>query len=401
MAKFIRYIVCVAFGLTLGLSITLSGQENAQQSSSKPNYPLLIDIISTVETYYVDKISQQELIEAAIEGVFSKLDPYSNFLDKDAFSDLKDANSGEYFGFGIEIATSDDKVTIISPFPHSPAAVAGILPGDRIVKVNHKSVNAKQLDSVLKEIKFHSQNNLTINLSLSRSNSDDIFDVTLKPTMIDVNSVTTELLGDGIGYVKLSSFQDNSTEDLIKQLNQWQNKPLTGIILDLRNNPGGLLDQAIKIADLFLAKGRIVSTRGRFFDANSDYFASPQNMFSKLPIIVLINKGSASASEVLAAALQENKRAILIGEKSFGKGTVQSIIPTLIDGNAIKLTIAHYTTPKGRDIHSIGIEPDINITTDAINNKQSMPIIDELSPRDNLAQDTFVKSAITWIKTNT
>ncbi|QYK01381.1 S41 family peptidase [Shewanella psychrotolerans] len=401
MAKFIRYIVCVAFGLTLGLSITLSGQENAQQSSSKPNYPLLIDIISTVETYYVDKISQQELIEAAIEGIFSKLDPYSNFLDKDAFSDLRNANSGEYFGFGIEIATLDDKVTIISPFPHSPAAVAGILPGDRIIKVNNENVSAKHLDNVLKQIRFHSQHNLAINLSLSRSNSDAIFDVTLKPTVINVHSLTTELLSDGIGYVKLSSFQDDSTEDLIKQLNQWQNKPLTGIILDLRNNPGGLLDQAVKIADLFLAKGRIVSTRGRFFDANSDYFASPQNMFSKLPIIVLINKGSASASEVLAAALQENKRAILIGEKSFGKGTVQSIIPTLIDGNAIKLTIAHYTTPKGRDIHSVGIEPDINITTDAINNNQSMPIIDELSPRDNLAQDKFVKSAITWIKTKT
>ncbi|QYJ86164.1 S41 family peptidase [Shewanella mesophila] len=401
MAKFIRYLICVAFGVSLGLSITLSGQENVQPSPSKLNYPLLIDIISTIETYYVDKIPEQELIQAAIEGIFNKLDPYSNFLDKDAFSDLKDANSGEYFGFGIEIATSDDKVTIISPFPHSPAAIAGILPGDRIVKVNHESVNAKQLDNVLKKIKFHSQNNLTINLSLSRSNSDDVFDVTLKPTMIDVNSVTTELLGDGIGYIKLSSFQDDSTEDLIKQLNQWQNKPLTGIILDLRNNPGGLLDQAIKIADLFLAKGRIVSTRGRFFDANSDYFASPQNLFSKLPIIVLINKGSASASEVLAAALQENKRAILIGEKSFGKGTVQSIIPTLIDGNAIKLTIAHYTTPKGRDIHSIGIEPDINITTDAINNKQSMPIIDELPPHEKIAKDKFVKSAITWIKTNT
>lgn len=401
MAKLIRYIVCVAFGLTLGLSITLSGQENAQPSSSKPNYPLLIDIISTVDTYYVNKIPEQELIQAAIEGIFNRLDPYSNFLDKDAFSDLRDANSGEYFGFGIEIATNDDEVTIISPFPHSPAAIAGILPGDRIVKVNHEDVNAKHLDNVLKQIKFHSQNNLAINLSLSRNNSDDIFDVTLKPTMIDVNSVTTELLGDGIGYVKLSSFQDDSTEDLIKQLNQWQDEPLKGIILDLRNNPGGLLDQAVKIADLFLAKGRIVSTRGRFFDANSDYFASPQSMFSKLPLIVLINKGSASSSEVLAAALQENKRAILIGEKSFGKGTVQSIIPTLIDGNAIKLTIAHYTTPKGRDIHAIGIEPDINIATDAINNKQSMPIIDELSPHDNIAKDKFVKSAITWIKTNT
>jgi carboxyl-terminal processing protease len=400
MAKFIRYIVCMAFGLTLGLSITLSGHENQRPSPTNPSLPLLIDIISTVDTYYIDKIPQEELIQAAIDGIFSRLDPYSNFLDQDAFSDMKDANRGEYFGFGIEIATEADSVTIISPFPRSPAAIAGILPGDRIVKVNNESVNPKRLDRVLKQIKFHSQNKLAINLSLSRNNSDALFDVTLKPTIIDVNSVTTKLLDEGIGYVKLSSFQDDSIEDLIKQLSQWQDQPMTGLILDLRNNPGGLLDQAIKIADLFLAKGRIVSTRGRFFDANSDYFASPQSMFAKLPLIVLINKGSASASEVLAAALQENKRAILIGEKSFGKGTVQSLIPSLIEGNAIKLTIAHYITPKGKDIHSIGIEPNINIAAEAMTDKQSMPIIDGLSPHDEIAKDKLVKSAITWIKTN-
>ncbi|WP_394230650.1 S41 family peptidase [Shewanella colwelliana] len=400
MSNIIRYLTCIALGLTLGLSITLSGQENAERFESKLSYPLLIDVINTVETYYVDKITQEELIEAAIDGIFAKLDPYSNFLDKDAFTDIRDANAGEYFGFGIEIATDQDYVTIISPFPHSPAANAGILPGDKIVKVNNESVSANHLDNVLKEIKFHSQNNLAINLSLTHHNSDAVFDVTLKPSVIDVNSVRAELLGDGIGYIKLSSFQEDSNEDLIHQLTQWQGQPMNGLILDLRNNPGGLLDQAIKIADLFLAKGRIVSTRGRFFDANSDYFASPQTLFSKLPLLVLINKGSASASEVLAAALQENGRATVIGEQSFGKGTVQSLIPTLMDGNAIKLTIAHYTTPKGRDIHSIGIEPDIKIVTEAVTDLQSMPIIVELSPHEDIAQDRIINSAITWIKTN-
>ncbi|MFV7785637.1 S41 family peptidase [Shewanella marisflavi] len=400
MSQLIRYFSCVALGLTLGLSITLFGHENAKEYQAKVNYPLLIDIISTIETYYVDKLSQEELIQAAIDGVFAKLDPYSNFLDSQAFSDIKDANKGEYFGFGIEIATDQNQVTIISPFPHSPAANAGIQPGDRIIKVNNETVTAKQLDNVLEEIKFHSKHNLAINLSLSRANSETLFDVTLTPSLIDVNSVEAKLLDNGVGYIKLSSFQDDSTEDLIKQLTEWQNQPMTGLILDLRNNPGGLLDQAIKIADIFLAKGRIVSTRGRFFDANSDYFASPQTMFSKLPLTVLINKGSASASEVLAAALQENKRATLIGENSFGKGTVQSLIPTLIEGNAIKLTIAHYTTPKGQDIHAIGIAPDINIPSETMTAEQSMPIIPEQSPHDDLAQDQIVQSAISWIKTN-
>ncbi len=185
---------------------------------------------------------------------------------------------------------------------------------------------------------------------------------------------------------------------MIRSLNQWQTIPLSGLILDLRNNPGGLLDQAIKIADLFLAKGRIVSTSGRFFDANSDYYASPQTMFTNVPMLVLINKGSASASEVLAAALQDNGRAKLLGETSFGKGTVQSLIPILNDGNAIKLTIAQYNTPKGENIHDIGIEPDIKITNPTGSNEENMAIIDALSAREDVTQDHIVTSAIAWIQ---
>ncbi|MCE9680501.1 S41 family peptidase [Shewanella sp. AS1] len=401
MAQFLRYFTCIVLGLSLGLSITLVGKENAEKYQTQPSYAQLMDVINTVETYYVDEISQQTLIQAAIDGIFAKLDPYSAFLDQEAFDELVDTNRGEYFGFGIEIATENEQVTIISPFPHSPAANAGILPGDKIVKVNQESINPKRLDTVLKQIKFHSRHNLAIHLSLSRPNSRELIDVTLKPGFIDVNSVSGELLEGGIGYIKLANFQDDSTQDMIKQLDQWQDKALTGLILDLRNNPGGLLDQAIEIADLFLAKGRIVSTNGRFFDANADYFASPHNIFSKVPIIVLINKGSASASEVLAAALQENQRATLMGEKSFGKGTVQSLIPTLIEGNAIKLTIAHYSTPKGKDIHSIGIEPDIKISSDTMTANENVPIIENLSPHDEVAQDKLVNLAITWIKTNT
>ena len=221
----------------------------------------------------------------------------------------------------------------------------------------------------------------------------------LMPSVITIQSVSAKILDEEIGYIRLSSFQDNSTEEMIKQLTQWKQMKLSGIILDLRNNPGGLLDQAIKIADIFLAKGRIVSTEGRFFDANSEYYASPKTMLSNVPMTILINKGSASASEVLAAALQENNRAKVIGETSFGKGTVQSLIPTLKDGNAIKLTIAKYTTPNGRDINSRGIEPDIKLDLDTVTNDKNMLIIDGAAIQDESTKDKILNSAITWIKT--
>lgn len=399
MSQIIRYLSFTLLGLALGLSITLSSKENTPHFNSHLNYPLLLDIIDTVETYYVKELTQEELVAAAIEGIFAKLDPYSNFLDEKAFSNIKDTNKGEYFGFGVEIATQGDKVTIITPFEDSPAEHAGIEAGDQILKLNNKPVDPKKLDQLLKEIQYHSKNNISIALTLTHANMSSEFHVNLMPSVITIQSVSAKILDEEIGYIRLSSFQDNSTEEMIKQLTQWKQMKLSGIILDLRNNPGGLLDQAIKIADIFLAKGRIVSTEGRFFDANSEYYASPKTMLSNVPMTILINKGSASASEVLAAALQENNRAKVIGETSFGKGTVQSLIPTLKDGNAIKLTIAKYTTPNGRDINSRGIEPDIKLDLDTVTNDKNMLIIDGAAIQDESTKDKILNSAITWIKT--
>ena len=398
MSQTLRYFCCTFIGLALGLSLTLVGQEHTQQYKPRINYPMLLDVIDTIETYYVDNVSEEELIEAAIEGIFLKLDPYSSFLDKQSFADVQDSNNGEYFGFGVEIATDNDQITIVTPFAGSPAAKAGIKPGDRVIKLNEQLVTADKLEELLKQIKQHSFDKLPIKLEILSANSQEIYTVTLSPSIIAINSVEAEILDNQIGYIRLSSFQENTTPKLVKQLSAWQNTNLSGIILDLRNNPGGLLDQAITIADLFLDKGRIVSTEGRFFDANSDYYASPQTMATNVPITVLINKGSASASEVLAAALQENGRATVIGQTSFGKGTIQSLIPTLMDGNAIKLTIAKYTTPNGKDIHSKGIEPDIKITLDTVSEGENMPIIATNSLRESVAQDKLVSSAIAWIK---
>lgn len=399
MSQLIRYLSFTLLGLALGLSVTLSSQENTKEYNSHLNYPLLVDIIDTIETYYVTEFTQDELIAAAIEGILAKLDPYSSFLDQQAFLDIRDTNKGEYFGFGVEIATEDNKITIITPFANSPAYRAGIQAGDQIIKLNNKPVDSKKLNLLLKEIKHHSQNNLSIALTLTHANMNSEFEVTLAPSVISIQSVSAKVLDDKIGYIRLSSFQDNSTKEMVKQLTQWQQLQLSGIILDLRNNPGGLLDQAIKIADIFLSKGRIVSTEGRFFDANSEYYASPHSMLSNVPMTILINKGSASASEVLAAALQENKRAKIIGETSFGKGTVQSLIPTLKEGGALKLTIAKYTTPNGRDINSTGIEPDIKLDLDTVINDKNMRIIDELAIQDESKPDKILNSAIAWIKT--
>ncbi|MCU8106983.1 S41 family peptidase [Shewanella sp. SM101] len=398
MKYMIRYISCVGLGLTLGLSISLSSQENAKSYRDNFDYPLLQDVLETVETYYIKTVTKEELVQAAIKGIFEHLDPYSSFLNHQELLDLKDSNRGEYFGFGFEVAAQKDHISIIAPFAHSPAEQAGIRAGDIIIKLNDTLATETNLADILTEIKRHSLNNQSINLELKHSNDDATFKVSLKPSNITIESVSTQLLDGNIGYVRLSNFQENSTEDMVRSLSQWQNKPLTGLILDLRNNPGGLLDQAVKIADLFLAKGRIVSTSGRFFDANSDYYASPQTILTNVPMLVLINKGSASASEVLAAALQENGRAKLLGETSFGKGTVQSLIPILEDGNAIKLTIAQYNTPRGENIHNIGIIPDIKIAAETGSGVGNLAIIDALSAHASLAQDHQVTSAIAWIQ---
>ncbi|MEZ9821198.1 S41 family peptidase [Shewanella sp. 10N.286.45.A1] len=399
MSGIIRNLSFATAGLALGLSLTLFGQEHTQQYKTRVDYSVLLDVIDTIETYYVKKLTEEELIEAAIEGIFARLDPYSSFLDKQAFSNAQESNDGEYYGFGVEIATDNDQITIVTPFPQSPAEQAGIMPGDRIVKLNQQLVTVDKLESLLNEIKQHSYDKLAIDLELVRANSEVTYKVTISPSLISINSVEAQLLDNQIGYIRLSSFQENSTQELVKQLDLWQTEPLNGLILDLRNNPGGLLDQAIKIADIFLDRGRIVATEGRFFDANSDYYASPQTMIKSVPMLVLINKGSASASEVLAAALQENGRAKLIGQTSFGKGTVQSLIPTLTEGSAIKLTIAKYTTPNGKDIHSKGIDPDIKVALETITSDENMPIIDANSLRGDIAEDKLVNSAIAWIKT--
>lgn len=396
--QIIRYISCFILGACVALSISISSSEQANQQSTYYgfDYSLLADVIDTVETYYVDKIDRQQLIDAAIKGIFKELDPYSGFLTHEDFQAISESNKGEYFGFGFEVATDDGNITIVTPFKNSPAERAGIKAGDKIIKLNDTFVDDTNLQMVLTQIRQYSNNNKAISLSLQPITSKDPIAITLQPDFIHINSINSKLIKDNIGYLHLTSFQEDATNAIEQQAVKWQHLPLKGLILDLRNNPGGLLDQAISIADLFLGHGRIVTTTGRIFDANEDYYASPETIFTNIPMIVLINKGSASASEVLAAALQENNRATLLGETSFGKGTVQSLIPIFGQSNTIKLTIAHYSTPNGNNIHTKGITPDIEILITTVTDEMNMPIIGAENMLDS-DYDQQIDSAIAWI----
>jgi carboxyl-terminal processing protease len=398
MYQLIRYICCFVLGASVALSLSISSSEQTPPKSIyyDADYPLLVDVIDTIETYYVDKVDRKSLINAAIKGVFDKLDPYSGFLSEDGYQALNNANRGEYFGFGFEVATDDGQITIVTPFKNSPAERAGIEAGDKIIKFNDTQVDETNFQSVLTQIRFHSTHNFAINLTLKKTNSHQEALLTLEPDFVYIQSIESQIIDGDIGYIHLASFQEDATDAIVKQAKEWQNIALKGIILDVRNNPGGLLEQAISIADLFLEKGKIVSTNGRFFDANEVYYASNQSIFTNIPMAVLINKGSASASEVLAAALQENHRATLVGETSFGKGTVQSIIPMLGHSTAVKLTIANYSTPNGNYINEKGIDPDIEIAISSVTDLTNMPIIDSENVLEN-SYDQQVASAIAWI----
>ncbi|BDM62666.1 carboxyl-terminal processing protease [Shewanella sp. NFH-SH190041] len=396
MRTIISYFGLILIGLLLGVSLTLSGKEQ-QTTANYHNFPLLLDVIKTVEHYYVDAIDREQLIGAAIEGVFEQLDPYSAFLNQQDMRSIDNNHRGEYFGFGFEIALEENRIKIVTPFPHSPAERSGIEAGDTLLGFNGQPMEPDDLPQLLEHIRQASQRNQTIDLTLQHSSQPKPFSVTLKPETIKIHSVSSQLLNHNTGYIRLSHFQENSATEIMQQLQQWQSQPLNGLILDLRNNPGGLLEQAVQIADLFLSKGLIVSTAGRVNEANTRYSATREHLLSNLPIIIMINGGSASASEVLAAALQQNQRATLIGQTSFGKGTVQSLIPTLYAGIKVKLTIAKYLTPNGDDIQGKGVTPDILFPSKGVSDEDNMLKIKAKSAESSILQDRMLQAATHWI----
>ena len=317
------------------------------------------EVLEKINEEYVDEIDQSESMDAAINGLLQSLDPYSGYMSPKTFDEMQTDTSGKFGGLGIEVTMEAGVVKVISPIDDTPASRAGIKAGDYIVKIENTQVQGKSLSEAVDLMRGPVGSSIELTVRRSGVKKALIFNVTRE--IIEVKSVKVDILKKNIGYLRLTSFNENSAEQIEKEIKKLENKnELKGYILDLRNNPGGLLSQAIKISDFFLEDGEIVSTKGRRSSENRKWFAKKGDITDGKTLIVLINYGSASASEIVAGALKDHKRAILLGANSYGKGSVQSIIP-LKNKGAIRLTVAKYYLPSGKSISEVGVSPDIEI----------------------------------------
>ena len=317
------------------------------------------EVLEKINKQYVDEIDQSKIMDSAINGLLQSLDPYSAYMSPEIFNEMQTETSGEFGGLGIEVSMESGVVKVISPIDDTPASRAGIKAGDYIVKINDTQVQGKTLSEAVDLMRGPVGSG--IELTIRRRGEKKAITFNIVREVIQIQSVKAELLEKNIGYVRLTAFNENSGEQIKKKIKELEkNKNVKAYILDLRNNPGGLLSQAIKISDYFLNNGEIVSTKSRKTSENRKWFAKKGDLTNGKKLIVLINYGSASASEIVAGALKDHKRAILLGENSFGKGSVQSIIPLKNEG-AIRLTIAKYYLPSGKSISEVGVSPDIEI----------------------------------------
>ena len=317
------------------------------------------EVLEKINKEYVDEINQSESMDSAINGLLQSLDPYSSYMSPEIFEEMQTETSGEFGGLGIEVSMEAGVVKVITPIDDTPASKAGIKAGDYIVKINDIQVQGKSLSEAVDLMRGPVGSG--IELTVRRRGTKKALTFNVVREIIEVQSVKSELLENDIGYLRLTSFNDNSSQQIKKQIKKLKkNKNLNSYILDLRNNPGGLLSQAIKISDFFLENGEIVSTKSRKKSENRKWFAKKGDILDGKTLLVLINYGSASASEIVAGALKDHKRAILVGENSYGKGSVQSIIP-LKNKGAIRLTVAKYYLPSGKSISEVGVRPDIEV----------------------------------------
>ncbi|MDA7830631.1 S41 family peptidase [Candidatus Pelagibacter sp.] len=317
------------------------------------------EVLEKISKEYVDEVDQSKSMDSAINGLLQSLDPYSAYMTPESFEGMQTETSGEFGGLGIEVGMEAGVVKVISPIDNTPASKAGLKAGDYIIKINNTQVQGKSLMQAVDLMRGPVGSSIEITVRRRGAKKALIFNITRE--VIQIQSVKSELIDNNIGYLRLTSFNENSSEQIKKKINELnKNKDLKGYILDLRNNPGGLLSQAIKISDFFLENGEIVSTRSRQASENRKWFAKKGDLTNGKTLIILINYGSASASEIVAGALKDHKRAIILGENSYGKGSVQSIIP-LKNRGAIRLTIAKYYLPSGKSISEVGVTPDIEV----------------------------------------
>ena len=317
------------------------------------------EVLEKINKEYVDEFNQSESMDSAINGLLQSLDPYSSYMSPKIFDEMQTETSGEFGGLGIEVSMEAGVVKVISPIDDTPASRAGLKAGDYIVKINDVQVQGKSLSEAVDLMRGPVGSG--IELTVRRRGERKALTFNIIREVIQVQSVKSEIIDESIGYLRLTSFNDNSSDQIEKQIKKLKkNKNLNSFILDLRNNPGGLLSQAIKISDFFLENGEIVSTKSRKKSENRKWFAKKGDITDGKTLLVLINYGSASASEIVAGALKDHKRAIIVGENSFGKGSVQSIIP-LKNRGAIRLTVAKYYLPSGKSISEVGVRPDIEV----------------------------------------
>jgi len=358
-----RNTLIMTIGLIMGAALVTGGHVLAKRQNPEPlpldDLRLLTEIFAKIKTDYVEEVSDKKLLEHAIIGMVSGLDPHSAYLDEDAFKDMQIGTSGEFGGLGIEVGMEDGFVKVIAPIDDTPAQRAGVEAGDLIIRLDDKSVKGMTLSDAVKIMRGKRGTNIV--LTIVREGKDRPFEITVTRDIIKVKSVKSRTLEEGYGYVRITQFQSRTSESLIKAISNLKsenNGSLKGIVLDLRNNPGGVLNGAVNVSDAFIDKGLIVYTEGRTQESQVKFPATPGDILKGAPIVVLINGGSASASEIVAGALQDHKRAVIMGTKSFGKGSVQTIMP-MRNGTAVKLTTARYYTPNGRSIQAEGIIPDI------------------------------------------
>lgn len=371
-----------------GFNPSLQADDNTYKSLK-----LFTDVLEELEKNYVDDVNSEELIHNAIKGMVGNLDPHSSFMPPEAFDELQDDTKGEFSGIGIVITMKDSILTVVSPIEGTPAYKAGIQAGDIIIRIDDKSTKGMALWEAVNMMR--GPRHETVLITVIRENEPEPIEFSLKRDLIPMESVRSVMLEPGYGYLRITNFRMSTLDDIINHIEQLesQNNGLKGLVMDLRDNPGGLLDQAVKISDLFLSQGNIVSIKGRQESNTQVFKAYPNDEDRHYPIVVLINGGSASASEIVAGALQDHSRALILGTTSFGKGSVQTVRP-LKEGFGIKYTIARYYTPNGRSIQAKGIEPDIEVEYEILEKKEK-----KTSTFDRMIKEKDLKNSLKPEKT--
>ncbi|MEK9714576.1 MAG: S41 family peptidase, partial [Methylophilaceae bacterium] len=380
MKNKLKRLTLIAFGLVFGILISVNLSVFADKKSEAKKLPvedlrIFAEVFGKIKADYVEEVEDKQLLTEALNGMLAGLDPHSTFLDQDHFKEMQQGTAGEFGGLGIEVGMEDGFVKVISPIEDTPAFKAGLQSGDLIIKLDDKSTKGMSLNDAVKIMR--GKPGTSLNVQILRKGQDTPFDVKITRAQIKSQSVKAKLIQEDYGYIRVTQFQERTGEDVAKSINKLfdeNKKPLNGLVLDMRNNPGGLLNAAVAVSAAFIPEGElVVYTEGRARDSKMHLTAIPENFIrdpknnyieklpseiKKTPLVVLVNNGSASASEIVAGALQDHKRALIVGTKSFGKGSVQSILP-MNNGTAIKLTTARYFTPNGRSIQAKGIDPDI------------------------------------------